>query len=423
MLGPMSSIEPADLSVYDRLCRTDAEVEAWLAASTHHRELLTYLGESEYLALAPLARAAAKARVEGAPVVLIVPGIMGTQLGRANPAPWPPNLLWPDPIDVVAGRLAALVLPEPMPLITLGAICYSYLALKLRLRIAGFDARIAEYDWRQSVFHTGRALVSTIRACGNREVLLLAHSMGGLVARAALTDTAGTATVSRVITLGSPHGGALAPAQALRGVYPTVARLAAMDRMHSAEQLASEVFSSFPSLYEMLPAGLLDPTAWPAGPPAPRTALLQAAAAAVPRLAVADERFVCVAGTGQRTATAVQPGTSGFDYEITSLGDGTVSAVSAVLPRSEPRYCVCEHSALPRSPAIAAAISDLLLGGSGDAALAREPPPLLPQPVRVSDAQLRESYAGKVDWRALTSEERRRYFNQLNLAPPVYVAN
>jgi hypothetical protein len=48
---------------------------------------------------------------------------------------------------------------------------------------------------------------------------------------------------------------------------------------------------------------------------------------------------------------------------------------------------------------------------------------LLPQSVRVSDAQLRESYASKVDWRALTSEERRRYFNQLNLAPPVYAAN
>jgi pimeloyl-ACP methyl ester carboxylesterase len=423
MLKPMSSIEPADLSVYDRLCRTDAEVEAWLAASTHHRELLTYLGESEYLALAPLARTAASARVELAPVVLIIPGIMGTQLGRPNPAPWPPNLLWPDPIDVVAGRLAALVLPEPVPLITLGAICYSYLALKLRLRAAGFDARIAEYDWRQSVFSSGRTLAASIRACGAREVMLLAHSMGGLVARAALNDAASTATVSRVITLGSPHGGALAPAQALRGVYPTVRRLAAMDLVHSAEQLAADVFASFPSLYEMLPASLMDPAAWPAGPPAPRATLLQAAAVAVPRLAAADERFVCIAGTGQRTATAVQPGASGFDYEITSLGDGTVSAASAVMPRSEPRYCVCEHSALPRSAAIAAAISDLLQGGSGAAALTRAPPPLLPQSVRVSDAQLRESYASKVDWRALTSEERRRYFNQLNLAPPVYAAN
>ena len=42
--------------------------------------------------------------------------------------------------------------------------------------------------------------------------------------------------------------------------------------------------------------------------------------------------------------------------------------------------------------------------------------------MRVTDAQLRATYTEKVDWRALSNEERRRYLNQLNLAPPLYRA-
>ena len=48
--------------------------------------------------------------------------------------------------------------------------------------------------------------------------------MGGLLARAALRSAA--TRVQRVITLGTPHLGTLAPVQALRGIYPTVRRLA-----------------------------------------------------------------------------------------------------------------------------------------------------------------------------------------------------
>ena len=40
--------------------------------------------------------------------------------------------------------------------------------------------------------------------------------------------------------------------------------------------------------------------------------------------------------------------------------------------------------------------------------------------VLVTDAALRETYVDKIDWKLLGADERRRYLNQLNLAPPHY---
>jgi pimeloyl-ACP methyl ester carboxylesterase len=422
MLDPMGNDEPADLSIYDRLRRSDDEVALALVTGAHAREVLVYLGEAEYATLAPLARAAAGRVSADAPIVLIVPGIMGTQLGRDNRAPWPANLLWLDPADIIAGRLEELRLPEARPLRTLGAIPYSYLGLKLRLRAAGFDAQNFEYDWRHSIEDAGRELAAAVARLPPRPVLLVAHSMGGLVARAALADAACSARVQRVVTLGTPHLGALAPAQALRGVYPTVRRLAALDRQHDAEQLAGDVFGSFASLHDMLPAALLDPSGWPAAGLVPQPVQLRAAAARIARLAAVDQRHACIAGLGQRTATDFSRKQHELCYTITSDGDGTVPLASAAPRGAAARYCRCEHSELPRDAAVAREVIALLNGRDQDCALPSEPPAIARQPVTVTDSTLRSTYAVKIDWNALPPEERRRYLNQLNLAPPQYAA-
>lgn len=417
----MPAPEPADLSHYDRLCHRDEDVEKWLVSGEHHRELQAYLGEAEYERLAPLARAARGARRDRRRLVLILPGILGTQLGYENPKPWPANLLWPDPVDIISGRLAELALPDARPVVTLGAISYSYLALKLRLRAAGLDARIAAYDWRRSILDSAAELAKYIATFPRRDISLVAHSMGGLVARAALAQRPAL-PVSRIITLGTPHAGSVGPLQALRGVYPSVRRLAALDARHSAEELAAQVFTSYPSLYEMLPAPLLEPGNWPATGVQPRPALLAAAATFHERLCAADPRFTCIAGYGQRTALTATRSDSGFVYEVASLGDGTVTAAAAVLPGAENRYCACEHSTLPRSESVAAAIIATLTSTSGDVMLSRVLPAIAPQPVRVSDQELAATSTTKIDWRALSADERRRYLNQLNIAPRQYAA-
>jgi len=327
-------------------------------------------------------------------------------------------------VDISHGRLLELRLDAPVRLRTLGGISYSYLALQLRLRVAGFAVTLWDYDWRHSLRDSGAALAQRIREF-NTPVAVVAHSMGGLLARAALAADA-SLPLQRLITLGAPHHGTLGVVQALRGTYPTVRRLAAIDPLHSAELLAQQIFNGFPSIYEMLPAtgvlgdiDLFDAAAWPATEPRPDAQQLQAASGLQRALADADARFHCIAGTGQRTVTGLASRPEGFEYRISSDGDGTVPTVCATLSGATNYYAICEHNELPRSEAIAAAVVELLQAGR-TSCLARDWQASGDRLVRVSDAELRNTCNTKVDWRMLSHDERRNYLNRLNQAPPQY---
>ncbi len=169
--------------------------------------------------------------------------------------------------------------------------------------------------------------------------MLVGHSMGGLLARAALAQCSPDAgrRITRVIGLGTPHGGSIGAVQALRATYPVVLRLAALDRWHDAATLTTTVFRSFVSLYQMLPPAsaaldLFDHAAWPARAAQPDPALLAAARGFSATLAPADARFVSIVGTGQRTVTGIESCDGQFRYEVSAAGDGTVAAERATLP-------------------------------------------------------------------------------------------
>ena len=136
------------VSVYDRLRRSDDELTALLAGGAARHELVAVFGAAEYSLLAALARRALRAPRRHAAPVYILPGIMGTQLGAPRAAPAPVDLLWLDPQDIIDGALARLRLPEGAGLNALGAIPYSYLALRLRLQAAGYSVVMHDYDWR-----------------------------------------------------------------------------------------------------------------------------------------------------------------------------------------------------------------------------------------------------------------------------------
>lgn len=418
---------PREISVYDRMCWPAGELERALATGAHARELAAYLGEAEYELLHALGRASAKARINrDLPHVYLLPGIMGSQLGHWHPIGQAADLLWLDPSDIVRGRLAELHWGADTALEPLGGIVYSYLALKLRLQAAGFSVVLYDYDWRQDLRVLGAQLATRLRADSRGPLALVGHSMGGLLARAALAQCAADATgarIAHVVGLGTPHGGSLAAVQALRGVYPVVCRLAALDPGHSAEDLSRDVFGSFMSVYQLLPAvsgglDLFNPRSWPRGA-GPDVALLRAARDFGAHLAPVDGRFISIIGTGQRTVTGLERRGGQFHYDISAAGDGTVAAVHATLPSARNFYLRCEHSELPRSELVANALADLLRSGRTRR---------LPQRVvvgrgrhaHVSDAQLRRSLAHKIDWHALRTAERRRYFARLNAPPPLY---
>src|SRR5690606_5256586 len=137
----------------------------------------------------------------------------------------PNDILWLDPIDIAFGRLRDLRLDGDTKVHPLGAMTYTYLKMTLALRKAGYDAVLLDYDWRRDALTLGRALADRIDADGRENVAIVGHSMGGLVARAALTFAAGS-RVSQVIQLGTPNSGSLAAVQALRGTYAVVRKLA-----------------------------------------------------------------------------------------------------------------------------------------------------------------------------------------------------
>jgi pimeloyl-ACP methyl ester carboxylesterase len=434
-----------EVSVYDRMCWPEAELERALAGGAHRRELAAYLGTAEYSMLSALAHQADAVRRRhpagsGRLKVYLLPGILGSQLGRLRAAGEPPDLLWIDPSDIVNGRLTELrlprvtpgrpsssVRPRPQPLKPLGAIVYSYLALKLRLAAAGFEVVLYDYDWRGDVLESGRALAGRLAADGAERLALIGHSMGALLARAALAhygNAAGAERIARLIGIGAPHGGSIAAVQALRATYPIVGRLAAMDRMHDAETLTRRVFRSFMSLYQLLPAAaaaldLFDPDSWPHTGARPDPRLLRAARSFGPRLAASDQRYFSIVGTGQRTVTGVERRGPQFRYQVSSAGDGTVASACATLAGVRSYSLRCEHSELPRSESVAAALIELLRWGRTgrlrDGVIARHG-----RSTYVTDAILRRELGRKLDWYQLSTGERRRYLDRLNDPPAAY---
>jgi pimeloyl-ACP methyl ester carboxylesterase len=409
---------------YDRLAWSDAQIEDWLASGAQRRELNDYFGPAEYRALAALARRARAARAGApGPHVLIVPGIMGSQLGLTRAAPLPNDILWLDPLDIQRGRLAALRMPAVSPIVPLGVVLFSYLRLKLYLRAQGFAAEFHDYDWRLPVAEAGRALAERLRALQPARVAIVAHSMGGLVSRAALALT-GTHHIERVVLLGTPNCGSFAAVQALRGTYAVVRKVARLAQHASAESLAADIFSTFPSLYELLPTGpcsvrgtdLFDAGAWPAAGPQPHPALLAAARALPQRLAAPDERFAIIAGVGKETVTALRVRKQEFLYTLTRAGDGTVPLASALLPGVRSFCARVAHSDLTRDPRVAAAVANLLRRGTTRRLPARWRSAGRAR-AQVSDGTLRRMQPEKVDWAALTPRQRRLFLANLNEPP------
>jgi pimeloyl-ACP methyl ester carboxylesterase len=343
------------------------------------------------------------------------------------------DLLWLDPQDIIDGALTNLRLPEGAGLSALGAIPYSYLALRLRLQAAGFSVVMHDYDWRADLSGLARALAARLRAEPAPEVMIVAHSMGGLIARAALGQPGGE-RVRRLILLGVPQRGSYGAVQAIRGTYPVVRRLAALDRHHDAEFLAQQVFSTFPSIHQLLPTrelepstDLLDAASWPGTGPRPDARLLQAArdfgatltASNTGPHAAADARCIAVCGVQQRTVVGLRLHAGEFHYQVSDAGDGTVPLASARLAHGDNYYVRCEHSALPRSVTVASALIELLRSGR-TTRLARQVGTRSARPVVVSDAELRTTWNEKVDWARLRPAAHRDYLNRLNQAPPQY---
>ena len=345
---------------------TNAWVERALLLGTETELLEDYFNKDRVGVMQGLARDASRA-IRGGDRVFILPGIMGSTLGFPRDFPWD-DVIWIDPFNILLGNLRKLVLDEGRnaAIEPLGVILFAYLSLKLRLRSSGFDAEFYPFDWRQDIAALGRGLAERLSE-EKRPVHLVAHSMGGLVAQAALEHK--PANLRRIITLGTPNFGSFAAIQAFRGVHPIARKIARLDLTSTQDEIGG-IFKTFPGLCQMFPAVAQSGAdyfalrSWPRSGVLPSEAMLNACRktlAALPPAGAAD--LTQIIGCDRETVVAADIDDDEFVYTTSLEGDGTVPVTLALLPDRPAYFVTEEHGSLANNATVAKAVEDILTTG------------------------------------------------------------
>jgi CHAT domain-containing protein len=193
------------------------------------------------------------------PVVIVLPGIMGShlQVGR--------DRVWFDPLDIARGGLEKIAYrPEDLDKISaekLFEMFYGDLCehLERTHRVLRYP-----YDWRRPVQRAAVGLARELRtalaatAAARLPVRILAHSMGGLVTRAMaaaepdLWQDFLARDGSRFVMLGTPNQGSHLMVEMLLGKGDTLRKLAMLDTRHSFQQVL-DLVAAFRGGLQLLP--------------------------------------------------------------------------------------------------------------------------------------------------------------------------
>lgn len=389
----------------------DVTITQALADGSHEPVLQAYFGASAYSELSHLARQALATPVNPcATYVYLLPGLLGSKLGRTHADQT--ELIWLDPAHVINGQLTQLTKGSDPTIHALDVMLPVSLKLALTLRTAGIPVKLYAYDWRCSVIQSGQQLARDISDDKHGEIQIVAHSMGGLVARAALKHS-GMQKVSRIVQLGTPNHGSFALVQSLRACYPTVRKLGALDRYHSAEQLTTAVFNSFDSFYEMLPnptftlgINFYDQNQWPVDQFTPSNKQLKVNQYLSDHLAPADQRCHAIIGDGLSTITGAYKKDNEFIFQCSASGDGTVPVALAQWHGAQHWYIQEAHGQLPRNTLVCQAVIELLTKNTTEL-IRSQPQAVTTRSVEYTEADLKELADCKIRWDKLSLDERR----------------
>src|SRR6185436_5661839 len=244
----------------------DEFVQMLRAPSAQEEQILrSYLGDERYRRMHA---AALQNRVRRAPHgnVVVLHGILGGELTTFHAGTLEP--VWLRVFRLATGALAKLRLEadgrtdadHQLQVHASGILKKYYGELILSLS-RNWTVRTFWYDWRKSLEVAAADLSARIEGWfGSAPVHLVAHSMGGLVARTFIAQNGKrwqewgrTPNGSRLIMLGTPNYGSFAIPQIFTGIEQTIAMLARLDLRHSKEEIV-EIVNSFPGLYQMLPS-------------------------------------------------------------------------------------------------------------------------------------------------------------------------
>jgi triacylglycerol esterase/lipase EstA (alpha/beta hydrolase family) len=234
---------------------TRSALRAWLvaempAALEQFRALPT---PAEYEG-ALAAAAARDATAAALPVVVVLPGVMGSHLQVRRK-----DRVWFDPLDIANGGLAKIAWEQPgVEAEDLFGMLYGKLCEELSRshRVERFA-----YDWRQPVDvlaeRFGQFLDQLMKAT-DQPIRLLAHSMGGLVVRATIykrrsvMDALMARDGARLVMMGTPHQGAHSMVENLIGKGDTLRTLVRLDLRHDMQQVL-DIVAGFRGALQLLP--------------------------------------------------------------------------------------------------------------------------------------------------------------------------
>ena len=195
------------------------------------------------------------------PALILLPGILGSHLKVDGQRIWLSLRMIGGLPQLAYQAGSAHVQPD-------GVISDSYGALSAHLAASHHVIEFA-FDWRQPIENEARRLAEVMdsalvdRAATGQPVRLLAHSLGGLVARTVELECPAIwqrwleRAGSRLLMLGTPNGGSFAPMQMLSGDDKLGNTLVAFG-LPFQDHKARQIIAAMPGLMQ-LQASLLDP--------------------------------------------------------------------------------------------------------------------------------------------------------------------
>jgi CHAT domain-containing protein/pimeloyl-ACP methyl ester carboxylesterase len=374
---PATTRMEQDLAKYKALMIGYNEAVLELRGGREDSPLRSLYGDAEFEELRALLLAESSNEAEtrfwrSGPQVILLPGIMGSHLSKGR------SWIWVNPIGIRKGGMKRLAYPEKSPKVEpSGVILMTYLKTRLYLQMKGFRVSYYPYDWRVPLDELGEQFIRHLKSFEDGGVLLAAHSMGGLVARAAMAHDSKTfdAKVKRAVMLGTPNQGSFVPLAVYEQKYPLLEWIEWLDPKTDMATLIKKVIATFPGLCNMMPFKgahfadeIYDPAFWKNHASGLRAAMLDESATIQRKLAEVhgDDRFRIIAGVNVRTPVKLNKSNEELIFEEDNAGDGTVPLISAELEGNGQTYYAdgIGHGDLPHSRAVLPALVDLLRDGS-----------------------------------------------------------
>lgn len=201
------------------------------------------------------------------PVVVILPGVMGSHLYVNK------DRKWLHLNRIIDGSMYTHLQNDAVGVEALSTHAHSYQELMSYLLRNGYEVTVMPYDWRHSTKTAAKELDDLLGELldAGRLVSIVSHSMGGLVTRAWKNNYPANwqrfkeKENARWIMLGTPWRGSHMAMEIFTGISSRVSQLAFFDMLNSKRRL-TEVVVEYPGLYELLPReddSLLDESNWP----------------------------------------------------------------------------------------------------------------------------------------------------------------